>query len=117
MKKIIYILVLSLFIFNCSKSDDDIHPLVGSWKYTETEENFVQILIFNADFSGSIYEEVIYNGENYEETESIIWSIENNILSVSFIEPPEDISVEYSITGNKLTITFDTGYEIIYTKF
>ena len=135
MKKIINYLsvfTLVLFLSNCDKSSTEstVDPLVGIWEQTEmtmtmgttvvttvSDDDNNQTMIFNEDGTFS------YTGEIDGEIDSGngTWSTNSNKLTM--IEDGETTVMDYSITGNVVTISItDTSdgetvtVEIKYTK-
>ncbi|MFH6767530.1 hypothetical protein V8G56_02185 [Gaetbulibacter aquiaggeris] len=111
MKKLIYILVLSLFIFNCSKSDDDVTFLE---KYDGTVWS---------SFDGYLYLRFVNNLNNpiesiYESNEgcyiynsdlgsSITITINSNDTFECTID---DDKLTFTVSGNSLKMEMDGDY-------
>ena len=135
MKKIINYLsvfTLVLFLSNCDKSSTEstVDPLVGIWEQTEMtmtmgttvvtvvpDDDNNQTMIFNEDGTFSYTGEI--DGEI--DTGNGTWSTNSNKLTM--IEDGETTVMDYSITGNVVTISItDTSdgetvtVEIKYTK-
>ena len=104
MKKIIYILVLSLFVFNCSKSDDDNSPESCN---TFLECNDGSTWILNYDFSSvSVLYRINNNIKNPFE-QWIIFDGEDCYYQGDF-----EADFDFTITENtkdKLVIKIDLG--------
>ena len=102
---------------SCSNddSDNDFNPLVGSWKFTQSEQGleFSLTATFNSNLTGIFSTVIVFNGETETEIENFTWSTDGNKLTI--LEDGEiDVST-YSISGNKLTITSD-GESIVLTR-
>ena len=118
MKKIINYLsvfTLVLFLSNCDKSSTEstsVHELVGIWEQTETtvtmgssvttvvpDDDNNQTMIFNEDGTFSYTGEI--DGEI--DTGNGTWSTNSNKLTT--IEDGETMVMDYSITGDVVTIS------------
>lgn len=118
MKKILIVaLLLFVNLISCSKDDEDIsnHPLVGIWEYSVTEQGMFiqQVFNFNVNKTGVMSITLTFEGITETETENFTWSTNNNKLTL-FIGDDSEV-VNYVISGNKLSITFD-GVTIVFTR-
>ena len=127
MKKIINYLsvfTLVLFLSNCDKSSTEstVDPLVGIWEQTEMtmtmgttvattvpDDDNNQTMIFNEDGTYS------YTGEIDGEIDSGngTWSTNSNKLTM--IEDGETTVMDYSITGDVLTVSTSDTYDGVTT--
>lgn len=124
MKQLKFLLVLvfaTILSVSCNNDDDSNSDatdsaLIGSWEYSEVfdGEEFLAVVTFNANNSGTTYTEYTFEGETESETDNFTWSTNGNKLSISDSEGTE--VVIYSITGNKLSITDDTNTVTVFTK-
>jgi len=120
MKKIGIILLLTMVtLVSCSKDDDEnvVNPLIGTWENSLTYDGviFKNVYTFNANNTGVLSIIVSFQGEDPETyTENFNWSINNNNNLTLLIGGEMEV-VNYSISGNKLTITFD-GETIVFTR-
>ena len=119
MKKFKYliIMVLAVTVFvSCSTDDDNVNALVGTWEFTEIDED-LEINVtatFNENLSGEIYAVVVFNGGSETENSSFTWSTDGNKLTM-VIDGDTETST-YSISGDKLTITDDDGETTVLTR-
>ena len=118
MKKFKYLLimVLAVTVFVSCSTDDDVNALVGTWGYTEMDED-LEIKVtatFNANLSGEIDVVVAFNSGSETENSSFTWSTDGNKLTM-VIDGDTETST-YSISGDKLTITDDDGETIVLTR-
>ena len=112
MKKIIYILVLSLFVFNCSKSDDDNSPESCNNFFLECNDGSTWILHYasadmllriNDNLNNPLEQWLIYDGEDCYEYYSIIFG------DATMTENTKDklvIKDDYVLEGISGTSTF-----------
>jgi hypothetical protein len=120
MKKIGIILLLTMVtLVSCSKDDDEnvVNPLIGTWENSLTYDGviFKNVYTFNANNTGVLSIIVSFQGEDPETyTENFNWSINNNNNLTLLIGGEMEV-VNYSISGNKLTITFE-GETIVFTR-
>ncbi|MEL0456677.1 hypothetical protein WJN01_10585 [Flavobacteriaceae bacterium SZ-1-7] len=124
MKKIIYVLALSLLTFNCSKSDNNDDSIAtflekydGTvWVYSGFDETFYLRIIDNSNSPFEFWEEYgdcfeYYLGIMDDEYDSATTTKNsNNTLEVKFVEEFE--GVEYmvlftlTVTGNSMEIKY-----------
>ena len=120
MKKIgIILLLMMVTLVSCSKDDDEnvVNPLIGTWENSLTYDGviFKNVYTFNANNTGVLSIIVSFQGEDPETyTENFNWSINNNNNLTLLIGGEMEV-VNYSISGNKLTITFE-GETIVFTR-
>ena len=149
MKKLTKILImltlLSLMMFSCDDADTD-HALVGSWSFTETDEEYGTIYSSNLTFTSSnititdtgvcdLENEYYLDCEDWSCSSTGTWSENGDELTISFpvIDDSEydsfdcgsgEYEVTYNIDGNTLTLTISHSHDsyedyqmtLIYTR-
>lgn len=108
MKKIILLLSVTLFLFNCSSNEEDLiikTPIIGEWTYTIEQNEDLQ----NKCEKTSIIK-ILDNGSYNQSTFYKITDSNNNIIIIDSSESAEDdnfgtwkengISDEYILTKN-----------------
>ena len=120
MKNFKYVLVMFLAMtamVSCSDdSEDDANPIVGTWVLSESEAGF-EISIeatFNENNKGTMLSTVSFAGESASENSTFTWSTDGDQLTM-VIEGETEVST-YSISGNKLTITDEEGFNTVLTR-
>jgi len=107
---------------SCDDDDDagDItgdNALLGTWGYTESEEGedyeYSAAVTFKSDATGTVVSTETYEGTTETYTDSFTWSSDGNELTIELDGEIE--TAAYSISGNKLTITWEYGTEV-WTK-
>ena len=78
--------------------------LVGTWEGGEFEGDvgIIKIVTFNEDLSGWIVTSETFEGETVYESQSFIWSIDDDKLIFTFIKEETEI-FRYSVSGPELT--------------
>ena len=112
------VFTLVLFLSNCDKSStgSTVDPLVGTWKLTEIidtsgttvttevlDDDYILTVIFNEDGTYS-YTTIITSGtESESDPGNGTWSTSN--IHLTLIEEGETTVMDYSITGDVVTIS------------
>ena len=115
--KYLFIMVVAIMVaVSCNKDDDDndVHPLVGNWGLTVSEDGYEMnvTVIFNADLTGSTAVIIELLGVEQEiENHSFTWSTDGDKLTM-IIDGVTEIST-YSILGDKLTVTIEDGTTVL----
>ena len=106
---------LPVLTTSCDK-DEELSELVGTWEYSESAYGFTLTtsITFNSNKTGKMLMISSFNGENETLSSNFTWSTQGDILSTT--AEGETISVKYSISGNKLTITDDDEISIFTRK-
>ncbi len=107
-------LVLMLSIA-CQKDEEPVDPIVGTWEYVESSEDFSRTvtLTFNADKSGLSRISYVIYGDTDERNNNFTYSTKNGILTL--IIGFEITDSPYSISENQLTTTFQ-GDLMVFTR-
>ena len=110
-----FLVFVVLLITACQKEEEPVDPIVGSWEYTESSEDFSRIvtLTFNADKSGLSKVSYIIYGDADERNNNFTYSTKNGILTL--IIGFEITDSPYSISEDKLTTTFQ-GDLLVFTR-
>lgn len=114
--KLSFVLFLALpLLFTSCEKDEEIHELVGTWEYSESEQDLTLSLsiTFHSDNTGKMTLIVTFEGETETESGDFTWSTQGDTLNIT--EDGETDSIKYSISGNKLTITED-GEDLVFTR-
>lgn len=133
MKKQLFILgtlLLLIIASSCSKDDKNADPIVGTWEIRENHENYklYNRFTFNSNQTGEYYYTEAEKGEeidenNQEDLEQFTYSINKDELFIThsiteyepeYIHNEVTDKYEYSISDNKLTISYEV--ELYYTK-
>lgn len=104
---------------SCSSDDDsasDSNALLGTWETTGSEEGFeIEVdVTFKANNTGFTVVSTTFAGETFSESDNFTWSANGNKLSI--VSGGETDVITYSISGNELTTTDDSGEVIVFTK-
>ncbi len=107
--------LLLIVVVSCDKNDAADNPLVGTWEYVESFEDFSMTvtITFRADQTGTSIMVVTLAGETESETTNFTYSTSGTKLTLT--ESNESTVLIYSVSGNKLTITED-GEQIVFTR-
>lgn len=99
------ILIFSL-ITSCQKDDEPVDPIVGTWEYVETSEDFSRTvtLTFYEDKSGISTVTYLVYGEPDKKNNNFTYSTKNGILTL--IVGFDITDSPYSIAENQLTTTY-----------
>ncbi|MBK6282210.1 MAG: lipocalin family protein [Draconibacterium sp.] len=108
-------LVLMLSIA-CQKEEEPVDPIVGTWEYVESTEDFSRTvtLTFNADKSGLSRISYVIYGDTDERNNNFTYSTKNGILTI--IIGFEITDSPYSISENQLTTTFQGDLMVLTRK-
>ncbi len=108
-------LVLMLSIA-CQKEEEPVDPIVGTWEYVESSEDFSRTvtLTFNADKSGLSKVSYVIYGDTDERNNNFTYSTKNGILTI--IIGFEITDSPYSISENQLTTTFQGDLMVLTRK-
>ena len=126
MKKVKYVIVLFVSMMatiSCSEDDvldllgdDDSKALLGTWGFQESEDGFeIDFSItFNNNFTGVMVATITDEGETESATDNFTWATDGSQLTIDGSDGIE--TLQYSISGNKLSITEDDGELLVLTK-
>ena len=115
---------LTLAVFTSCKDEVQINPIVGIWEFYEEEKGLIgdrEVIVFsrhieltfNPDDTGlEEIDYVIYDVPDSSNS-NFVYLTKNGILTLFFGAEPSDYT--YSISGNKLTITYP-GETLTFTK-
>lgn len=123
MKKIgIILLLIMVTLISCNKDDDEnvVNPLIGTWEntVTYTEENLImkQVVTFNTNNTGLwTVTGTFQGGTPMIETNNFTWNSNGNKLTIIIDNETEAEVGTYTISGNKLSMTF-YGETLIFTR-
>jgi hypothetical protein len=134
---LIAVAAISMVTFNSCSKDEDSPDYVGTWSLTETEDGItskITIMFTETTYEFTMKEDnLIVEGEkgNIEVNGNKIVLLTTSIGKISsttnefvwypkgspeFGDVDDDYVIEYSVSGNKLTITDDDGDKTILTK-
>ncbi len=123
MKNLKYVLIVFVALtamIACNNDDDDddryVNPIVGTWGMSETEDGFTITVsvTFLENNKGTIVTTISFEGETETDTSSFTWRTSGDQLTM-VIDGETDV-LTYSISGNKLTVTDDEGFELVFTR-
>jgi hypothetical protein len=108
-------LFLALGFLNSCKEEVAVDPIVGIWEFSEEEEDFSRFikLTFNPDNTGLEEIDYIIYGQPDSNNSNFVYLVKNGILTLFYGVEPSDYP--YSISGNKLTISYPSE-ELTFTK-
>ena len=108
------ILILG-FVTSCSKEEIPVDPIVGTWEYSETSQDFSMtvVLTFNSDKSGLSKVSYIVFGQPESHNHNFIYTADGSVLT--FIVGTEITDTPYSISENKLTLNY-LDEEMVLTR-
>jgi len=93
-------------ITSCQNDEIPIDPIVGIWEFSESTEDFSRTvqLTFNADNTGLEEIEFLIYDQPDSSNSNFVYLLKDSILTLIFGVEPTDYP--YTISGNKLTITY-----------
>jgi len=135
MKKFFYFMVLALVplcFTACGSDDDNSNPsIVGSWALYGEKSGSVERLTFSSDGSCKFYSDYGPDEPGIYNEKHGTYIISNSILTIDYTKKistknstrkPVETSIsetktyQFSISGNKLTLTRESGKSDIYTR-
>ena len=103
------LVVLLVCISTGCKNKKDINPIVGTWELYRDEVIEKEIYyVFNEDKTGSY--------TLYGNTKELTYEIRDNKISIKYSSDTKDNELEYSISGNILTIKDNFGEDVLYKR-
>ena len=125
MKRIIFILLISISAFSCSNEDINIsQDLTGVWEQSDVTSTTSNInkLVFGPDYTGLRINTTIYEtGEITSSSDAFTWIMNNNTITLSDDKKSEDIylvnsegniflRVEGNLEFNKVSEDYSSYY-------
>lgn len=103
MKRIFFILVISIFTFSCTNEEINLsQDLTGVWEDSEVTSTSTNVyrLVFGPDHSGLKINTTIYNtGEQTSSSDAFSWIMNENKITLSSNKESEDIYL-INLDGN-----------------
>jgi len=103
MKRIFFILVISIFTFSCTNEEINLsQDLTGVWEDSEVTSASTNVyrLVFGPDHSGLKINTTIYNtGEQTSSSDAFSWIMNENKITLSSNKESEDIYL-INLDGN-----------------
>ncbi len=121
MKKFKYVLVMFVALtasVSCSdeSGEDIVNPILGTWGLSESEAG-IEVSIsatFSQNNKGTMVAIVSILGETATENSTFTWSTDGDQLTM-VMDGETEVS-NYSISGNKLTLTDADGDKTVLTR-
>lgn len=114
---VVFVALTAMIACNDDNDDDKyVNPIVGTWGMSETEDGFTITIsvTFFENYKGKMVTTVTFEGETETDTSSFTWRTSGDQLTI--VSEGETDVLTYSISGNKLTVTDDEGFEVVLTR-
>lgn len=115
---VVFVALTAMIACNDDNDDDDkyVNPIVGTWGMSETEDGLTITIsvTFFENYKGKMVTTVTFEGETETDTSSFTWRTSGDQLTI--VSEGETDVLTYSISGNKLTVTDDEGFEVVLTR-
>lgn len=115
-----FLLLLIVLLCNCSKDDnnEETNLLIGSWQSEVFLEDLISVSViftFNEDYTGTSQISYEFEGETWNESANFEYEMDDENLTLSYMDGSWTEVLAYSISGNTLTVTIE-DQSVEFTK-
>lgn len=116
------ILCFPLFLISCTKETDSKtkpeETIIGTWeyKYQNGLNSFLRRPTFNADNSGNEYYSETSGSNSDSGNYDFTWSLQGSHLTLIHKDDGDRDESNFTISGNTLTLTYDSGNKYVFSR-
>lgn len=115
-----FLLLLIMLLCSCSKDENNevTNPLIGSWQSEIFMEDLISVSVifaFHEDYTGTSQISYEFEGETWDESVDFEYELDDENLTLSYLDESSIEVLKYSISGNTLTITAE-DQSVKFTK-